>query len=106
MKYRSVRTGTTLSESFSTAAWGVGNSNPWHPSSPDLKTFDFSFSFSEISSGCTSYVEQRIFTTANTYLEMVCNVRFEVFTAVTMKNAVFWDITPCSFCKNGRLGGT
>jgi hypothetical protein len=24
-----------------------------------------------------------------------CYVRFEVFTAVTMKNAVFWDITPC-----------
>jgi hypothetical protein len=22
-------------------------------------------------------------------------VRFEVFTAVTMKNAVFWDVTPC-----------
>jgi hypothetical protein len=23
-------------------------------------------------------------------------VRFEVFTAVTMKNAVFWDVTPCT----------
>jgi hypothetical protein len=22
-------------------------------------------------------------------------VRFEVFTAVTMKNAVFWDVAPC-----------
>jgi hypothetical protein len=22
--------------------------------------------------------------------------RFEVFTAVTMKNGVFWDITPCA----------
>jgi hypothetical protein len=22
-------------------------------------------------------------------------VRFEVFTAMTMKNAVFWDVTPC-----------
>jgi hypothetical protein len=22
--------------------------------------------------------------------------RFEVFTAVTMKNGVFWDVTPCS----------
>jgi hypothetical protein len=22
-------------------------------------------------------------------------VRFEVFTAVTMKNAIFWDVTPC-----------
>jgi hypothetical protein len=23
------------------------------------------------------------------------NVRFEVFTAVTTKNGVFWDVTPC-----------
>jgi hypothetical protein len=23
------------------------------------------------------------------------SVRFEVFTAVTMKNAVFWDVAPC-----------
>jgi hypothetical protein len=33
-------------------------------------------------------------------------IRFEVFTAVTMKNAVFWDETPCDSCKNGRFGGT
>jgi hypothetical protein len=27
-------------------------------------------------------------------------VTFEVFTAMTMKNAVFWDVTPCnSGCK-------
>jgi hypothetical protein len=25
-------------------------------------------------------------------------VRFEVFTALTMKNGVFWDVTPCGFC--------
>jgi hypothetical protein len=31
-------------------------------------------------------------------------VRFEVFTAVTMKYGVFWDVTPCSFCKNPRFG--
>jgi hypothetical protein len=24
--------------------------------------------------------------------------RFEVFTAVTMKNGVFWVVTPCGFC--------
>jgi hypothetical protein len=24
-------------------------------------------------------------------------LRFEVFSAVTMKNAVFWDVTPCFF---------
>jgi hypothetical protein len=32
--------------------------------------------------------------------------RFEVFTAVTMKNAAFWDVTPCGFCKKQRFGGT
>jgi hypothetical protein len=29
-----------------------------------------------------------------------CYVRFEAFTAVTMKNAIFWDVTPCGSCKN------
>jgi hypothetical protein len=33
-------------------------------------------------------------------------VRFEVSTAVTMKNGVFWDVTPCGSCKNRRFGGT
>jgi hypothetical protein len=33
-------------------------------------------------------------------------VRFGVFTAVTMKNAVFWDVTPRGSCKNRRFGGT
>jgi hypothetical protein len=33
-------------------------------------------------------------------------VRFEVFTAVTMKNGVFLDVTPCGSCKNRRFGGT
>jgi hypothetical protein len=27
-------------------------------------------------------------------------VRFEIFLAVTMKNVVFWDVTPCRSCKN------
>jgi hypothetical protein len=33
-------------------------------------------------------------------------VRFEVFTAVTMKNAVFWDVAPCRYFVNRRFGGT
>jgi hypothetical protein len=33
-------------------------------------------------------------------------VRFEVFTAVTMKKGVFWDVTPCGSCKNRSFGGT
>jgi hypothetical protein len=32
-------------------------------------------------------------------------VRFEVITAVTMKNSVFWDVTPCGSCKKRRFGG-
>jgi hypothetical protein len=34
------------------------------------------------------------------------HVRLEVFKAVTMKNGVFWDVTPCGSCKNRRIGGT
>jgi hypothetical protein len=34
----------------------------------------------------------------------VLDVRFEVFTAVTMKNGVFWVVTPCGPCKNRRFG--
>jgi hypothetical protein len=26
-------------------------------------------------------------------------VGFEVFTAVTMENALFWDVTPCGFVR-------
>jgi hypothetical protein len=33
-------------------------------------------------------------------------VRFEVFTAVTMKNGVSWDAKTCGSCKNRRFGGT
>jgi hypothetical protein len=31
-------------------------------------------------------------------------VRFEVFTAVTMKNAVFWDVASCRSCVTRRFG--
>jgi hypothetical protein len=33
-------------------------------------------------------------------------VGFEVFTAVTMKNAVLWYVAPCGSCKSRRFGGT
>jgi hypothetical protein len=33
------------------------------------------------------------------------SVRFEVITAVTMKNGVFWDVTPRDSCNNRRFGG-
>jgi hypothetical protein len=31
--------------------------------------------------------------------------RFDVFTAVTIKNAVFCDVTPCGSCKKRGFGG-
>jgi hypothetical protein len=34
------------------------------------------------------------------------DVGFEVFTAVSIKNAVFWDMAPCRSCVNRRFGGT
>jgi hypothetical protein len=37
---------------------------------------------------------------------MFLNVTFEVFTAVTMKNGVFCNVTPFSYCKNRCFGGT
>jgi hypothetical protein len=33
-------------------------------------------------------------------------VRSEVFTVVTMKNAVFWDVALCRYFVNRRFGGT
>jgi hypothetical protein len=37
---------------------------------------------------------------------LVILVTFEVFKAVTTKNAVFWNVTPCGSCKNRSCGGT
>jgi hypothetical protein len=39
-------------------------------------------------------------TSQKTAFFMLGFVRFEDFTAVTMKNSVFWDVTPCGSCKN------
>jgi hypothetical protein len=36
----------------------------------------------------------------------ICDVRFEVLPAVIRKNAIFWDVTQCSCCRNRRFGGT
>jgi hypothetical protein len=37
---------------------------------------------------------------------VLVDIRFEVFTAVTMKNAVFWDVRPRGSSKNRCFGGT
>jgi cytidine deaminase len=34
------------------------------------------------------------------------SIRFEVFKAVTMKNDIFWNVTPCGSCKNRHFGRT
>jgi hypothetical protein len=39
-------------------------------------------------------------------VDFILFARFEVFTAMTMKNAVFWDATTCGSCKNPRIGIT
>jgi hypothetical protein len=38
--------------------------------------------------------------------QLPLRVRFEVFTGVIMKNAVFWDVALCRFCVNCHFGGT
>jgi hypothetical protein len=43
---------------------------------------------------------------ATLYKNEYNEVRFDVFTAVAMKNGVFWDVTPRGPCKNRRFGGT
>jgi hypothetical protein len=40
------------------------------------------------------------------YLVRRTYVRFEVFTAVTMKNGFFWDVPPCGSCMNRGFRGT
>jgi hypothetical protein len=38
-------------------------------------------------------------------MKLMQYVRFQVFTAVTMKNVIFWDVTPCGSCKNWCFRG-
>jgi hypothetical protein len=38
-------------------------------------------------------------------VKLIIYVGFEVITAVTVKNAVFWDAAPCKSCKNRRFRG-
>jgi hypothetical protein len=53
----------------------------------------------------TSKVLERV-TRGNIPEDGILHVIFEVFTAVAMKNCVFWDVTRCGSCKNRRFGGT
>jgi hypothetical protein len=73
---------------------------PWHHSSTTKlvsHTFTLKGEYNlEMSANLSSNIKQ-----LNTKY-----VRFEVFTAVTMKNGVFWDVTPCGSCKNQRFERT
>jgi hypothetical protein len=40
------------------------------------------------------------------HTHMFSFVRLEVFTALTVKNGIFLDVTPCGSCRNRRFGGT
>jgi hypothetical protein len=40
------------------------------------------------------------------YITLIIRLGFEVFTAMTMKIDVFWNVTPCDSCKNRRFGGS
>jgi hypothetical protein len=51
-------------------------------------------------------ISQHFQNVQSSYLSIFIPVRFEVFTAVTVKNAVFWDVAPCRYCVNRRFGGT
>jgi hypothetical protein len=42
---------------------------------------------------------------AGLHMSLKLCLRFEVFTAVTMKNAVFLDVTPYGSCSKRRFGG-
>jgi hypothetical protein len=53
-----------------------------------------------------NYTPTHFIKNLNYTLENIFIARFEVFTAVTMKNCVFWDVTPCGSCKNRLFGGT
>jgi hypothetical protein len=48
------------------------------------------------------YTQNLVYKLVNRYSHVI----FGVFTVVTMKNSVFWDVKPCGSCKNRCFGGT
>jgi hypothetical protein len=58
--------------------------------------------FAEISKGNYWWHHNRSVAVNETFTQ---SVRYEVFTAVTMKNGVFLDVMPLGSCKNRRFGG-
>jgi hypothetical protein len=50
----------------------------------------------------TALIQSEMFFFSN---KMSTYIRCEGFTAVAMKNGVFWDVTLCCICKNRHFGG-
>jgi hypothetical protein len=50
--------------------------------------------------------ESLIFASHNSTVMHDSIISIAVSSAVTMKNAVFWDVTPCGSCKNRGFEGT
>jgi hypothetical protein len=67
---------------------------------------NFFSSFLNVSSQVGLSANQSVGQSFSLLVTSIIYVRFEVFTAVTMKNGVFWDVRPCDSCKNRRFGGT
>jgi hypothetical protein len=74
--------------------------------SAQLLKIRFSDGFALHSSKSICYQPQWRNTIFETVKDKNWFARFEAFTAVTMKNAVFWDVAPCRSCVNRRFGGT
>jgi hypothetical protein len=45
-------------------------------------------------------IHQILEKSGSTMRQYISYVRFEVFVGVTMKNGLFWDVTPCGCCNN------
>jgi hypothetical protein len=80
---------------------GCARPNGQHNRVKIIKTWCFSWIKTVLPSA------YRLFSLARKLLGLIRTIilyiRFEVFTAVTMKNVVFWDLTPCRFCVNRSL---
>jgi hypothetical protein len=74
----------------------ITSSNSWRHSPQDLwpRLLYMTFYFT-----CNVYLWGSIEAITDQRTIRYC-VRFEIFTVVTMKNAVFWDVMPCVSCKN------
>jgi hypothetical protein len=55
---------------------------------------------------CESHNFVAITTAEFNFVEFIQEVEFEAFTAVTMKNIVFWDLTPWRSCEDRCFGET